>query len=261
MPPRLKYYDISPRVIAFSTMRAGGCSKGSYSEFNINPYCGDDLESVRKNRKSLCRLLGVEEEKLLLPHQVHGCSILEIDNPFFQLSASARNDCLQGVDALVTHLPRVCIGVSTADCVPVLLYDEQTQAIAAIHAGWRGTQQRIVEKVLQHMAKHMGCRVQGMKALIGPSISLDAFEVGEEVVNAFQRAGFPMSEVAAVRAGKWHVDLWRANEYLLEAAGMDRRNILLSGICTFGQVNEFFSARRLTIHSGRIYNGIMLREG
>ena len=105
---------------------------------NINAYCGDTAEHIAENRRRLARALGVEVDQILVPHQVHGTETRVVDAQLLRSSSSERAALLEGVDALTTNQPGVCIGVSTADCVPVLLYDPIHQATAAVHAGWRG---------------------------------------------------------------------------------------------------------------------------
>ena len=136
-------YSIADGVMAFSTTRKGGVSEGNYGEFNINEYCGDEPENVAENRKRLADELGIAVDHIILPHQVHGVEVRQIAAEYFSMPESHRKMALEGVDAVMTDLTGVCVGVSTADCIPVLLYDEVHHAMAAIHAGWRGTLARI----------------------------------------------------------------------------------------------------------------------
>ena len=106
----------------------------------------------------------------------------------------------------MSNLPKECLCISTADCIPVLCYDARHQAIAAIHAGWRGTVARIVSKALEQMRQVYGTEGKDVYACIGSGISQEAFEVGDEVYEAFRQAGFDMERIA-VRKGKWHIDL------------------------------------------------------
>lgn len=257
----LKQYGISPDIIAFSTQRTGGVSIGNYASFNANHYCGDDPQHVAENRAILCHELGIPEVNLIVPHQTHETNVLEITPAFLQLPAEERQLRMEGIDAVYTLSKGICVCVSTADCIPVLLYQEQTGLVAAIHAGWRGTCARIVEKTLQHLKQAHGIDPAGMKAVIGPGISQDAFEIGDEVYEAFRKEGFDMTRIArrypAQVGEKWHIDLWECNRLQLLAEGVRPENILLSGICTYGNPDEFFSARRLGIKSGRILNGIL----
>jgi YfiH family protein len=164
---------------------------------------------------------------------------------------------LQDVDAVVTHLKDFCLCVSTADCVPVLIYDKVREVIAAVHAGWRGTVGRILEKTIETMKSHYGSEGKDIVACIGPSISLESFEVGDEVYDAFAEADFDMKRIAK-RYEKWHLDLWEANRLQLLNQGVLPENMEVAGICTYQQHEDFFSARRLGIQSGRILSGIML---
>jgi hypothetical protein len=255
--PQLDYYDMGADVVAFSSTRHGGCSKGNYAAFNINRYCGDSEDDIRSNREALCTMLGISDDRLIMPHQVHLTKVAKIDEAFFLLNAEERQAALEGVDALMTNLKGVCIGVSTADCIPVLLYDQEKQVACAIHAGWRGTVKRIVMTAIEAMTAAYGTQPQQLKAQIGPGIHLDSFEVGDEVYDAFQQEGFEMAAIS-VRKEKWHIDLPMCNRQQLIAAGVQPQHIKVSPVCTFQQVADYFSARRLGINSGRIFTGILL---
>ena len=195
------------------------------------------------------------------PHQVHGCEIREV------LRADTTRDELEGVDALVTNVPGVAISVRTADCIPVLLYDPVHKAVAAVHAGWRGTVQHISLKVIDRMRELYGTQASNLLAVIGPGIGPDSFQVGQEVADAFAAAGFPMAEILKdcgpkaptadnPMAGGLHIDLWRANEWLLQKAGVSE--IQVAGICTYKNNDRYFSARREGTKCGRIINCIRL---
>ena len=249
-------YQLYEDVVAFSTRRGGG--EGNYDTFNITHYCGDDENHVLHCRKELCEKLDIKDDNLILPRQTHEINILDIKDEFFKLSTEERSDKLYAIDAIVTSMPQVCIGVSTADCVPILLYDFKNRIVAAIHAGWRGTVQRIVEKTISYMQTQYSTSSQNIVAVIGPSIGVEAFEVGDEVYDAFLTQGFDMSRIAK-RYEKWHIDLWEANRIQLLESGVLFENIQLSSVCTYTNHKEFFSARRLGIKSGRIFNGIMMK--
>ena len=142
---------------------------------------------------------------------------------------------MEGVDALVTNVPDVCVAVSTADCVPVLLYAPDRKVVAAVHAGWRGTVLHIARKAASLMIEAYDCDPAQLVAGIGPSISQAAFEVGEEVVKAFQMAGFPMERILRRNAEtqKAHIDLWETNRLQLLEAGLLSEHIEIAGICTY----------------------------
>ena len=177
--PALHFYDFGEGVKAFSSTRKRGCSEGNYAEFNINHYCGDSEDAIQINRTSLCQYLGISNDRLIMPHQVHQTEIVAIDEAFLRLSADEQKARLEGVDALMTGVAGVCIGVSTADCIPVLVYDKVQRVSCAIHAGWRGTVKRIVEKAVETMISVYGLRPSDLLAQIGPGIHLESFEVGD----------------------------------------------------------------------------------
>jgi YfiH family protein len=260
--PKLQYYNIHQDVVAFSSTREGGYSEGLYGEFNINRYCGDRQEAIQQNRDALCQLLKIDDSHLLMPHQVHLTEIGVIDEAFMELSDSNRQEKLEGIDALMINLPGVCIGVSTADCIPILLYDQKQHASCAIHAGWRGTVGRIGVQTLQAMQEAYGTKADDVSCVVGPSIGPEAFEVGEEVYETFAEAGFPMDDIAYRHPAtqKWHIDLWQANVWQLMQAGVQENAIQVSGVCTYMNHARFFSARRLGINSGRMFTGIMINE-
>lgn len=244
-------------IFCFSTTRHGGCSKGQYASFNCSPFCGDNPEDVRKNIHLLHSLLPEQIHDLVIPFQTHGTGIAVIDENFCNTDPRRRTDMLHGKDALVTSVPNICLCVSTADCIPVLCYDVQNRVIAAVHAGWRGTQQYIVEKVLAVMKKTYATRPEYVHACIGPGISLKAFEVGEEVYRLFKQNGFNMDRIARMQQ-KWHIDLWEANRLQLIACGVPDSQIEQAGVCTWEHNCDFYSARRQGVASGRILSGIAL---
>lgn len=271
--PVLNYYNLSDDVKAFSTTRHGGVSEGNYASLNINEYCGDSKANTDANRLLLANELGIDVNHIIMPHQTHGVESRIIGEEFATLPDGVKKMLLEGVDAVMTNIPGMCIGVSTADCIPVLLYDEEHHAAAAIHAGWRGTQARIVHKTVQEMRMAYQTDPTKLKAVIGPGISLDNFEVGVEVYAAFEQAAFDMSTIAEERIKrnpnaedpakaferKWHINLPLANIQMLTHNGVDEANIINTGICTFDNADNYFSARRLGIESGRIYTGIIIR--
>lgn len=236
-------HDISEQVVAFTAGK--GCHGTEY---------GVDARETGIRIDSFC----LPSNRLMIPRQTHSVNVAWVDGP----------GEVPDTDAVITRQRGLCVAVKTADCIPVLLYDEAQQLVAAVHAGWRGTVGRIVERTI----REMGSRGEDIHAVIGPGISLDAFEVGDEVYEAFSREGFPMERIArrypigsnsslcaqpsAINAQKWHIDLWEANRWLLELQGVT--NIQTAGICTFKHCHEYYSARRETINTGRNINGIIL---
>lgn len=260
--PQLLEYPLATEVMVFSTTRQSGFSKGPYASFNINAYCGDAPADRNLNLQLLAQTLRLPVENIVQLHQVHRDRVLHVDDAFLALSQEERKAQADGFDIVMTQKEGVCVGVSTADCIPVILYDPDHKALAVAHAGWRGTVLRVAEKAVAAMSGAYGSTPSRIKAVVGPGISLQAFEVGDEVYEAFLEAGFAMDEIASRMPAangreKWHIDLWAANYLSLEHAGVD--DIRVAGICTYTYSDRFFSARRLGINSGRIYTAAFVK--
>jgi YfiH family protein len=207
------------------------------------------LTAFTTGKGSGVEALGFQLEELALPRQVHS------DNVLWMHEAGRP----EATDAVITDQPGLPVCVKTADCIPVLLYDTRQRIVAAVHAGWRGTVSRIVQKTVRQMHP---LDPKDLHAIIGPGISLQQFEVGDEVYDAFFAAGFPMERIArrfpsSNGEGAWHIDLWDANRFLLQELGVD--DIFVEGTCTRTS-EDFYSARRETINTGRNYNGIYIKE-
>jgi len=206
---------------------------------------------VRANRRRLAEALHIDPQNLFLPSQIHGTSILRVD------SSTAKED-LRDVDALITNVPGACVAVMSADCVPILVYDMRNKAVAAIHSGWRGTVARILEKTLLRMKMEFGTAGADIVAGIGPSVSQESYEVGEEVISEVNKSFGPGSELLlSQQFNKAKLDLWKANRIQLLEFGVLPANIEISDLCTVKHNNHFFSARKGD--SGRFAAGIVLR--
>lgn len=256
-------YELLASYLGFScfvTTRHGGCSQGNYASLNCTPYTGDEAEAVRRNQEIVCSSLPQRPQELVIPFQTHGTKALVIDGTYLHATAEERHSMLQGIDALITREPGCCICISTADCIPILLYDRKNAVIAAVHAGWRGTVNYILGHTLDKMRARYGTEGKEVIACIGPGISLSAFEVGDEVYEAFRKNGFQMDYISEWKPAthKYHIDLWAANRLQLLDFGVPSAQVETANICTFTQYEEFFSARRMGIKSGRILSGIML---
>ena len=253
-------FEKQNEIAHFCTSREGGVSMGNYASLNLSPFSGDNPENFNQNKQILCSKFGIEPEKLIIPFQTHGTEIREIDEAFFQLSPTNKAEFLNGVDALITRIPNVCIGVTTADCVPLTFSDPVQKVIAVAHAGWRGTCARIAERTVQIMIEKCDSNPFDILVAIGPSISANVYEVGKELVESFENSGFETEQIFEKRNNSIYLDLWKANQLALEKAGILPKNIEVAGICTFTEHERFFSARRLGIKSGRMLSGIMLRK-
>lgn len=247
--------DALPGVVSFVTTRGGAAEGNPFSTDNLGEYTDDNPDRVAANRKRLHQALGYD--RLAAPHQVHGTRVAVVADDWAGASETEWRERLEGADAVVTDIPGVAVAVSTADCVPVLLFDLERRACAAIHAGWRGMAAHIIRATVETMQARYGTHPSGLYAAVGPSIGPGSFEVGDEVVEAFLAAGF--DESAVVRhypSRRSHIDLWAAAVEELTACGVDLERIEVAGLCTREHSDEFFSARALGVRSGRFLTGL-----
>ncbi|MEG2243558.1 MAG: peptidoglycan editing factor PgeF [Muribaculaceae bacterium] len=246
-------------VNAFTTLRGIKYPSNSYSEFNICNYTGDTKEHILKCRFELCKELGIADDHLIMPRQTHTSTVALIDQAFMQLQHQERAKALQDVDALVSCLHGVAIGVNTADCVPIAFCDPQNGIVAIAHAGWKGTISKIGANTISTMLS-IGAVLQNIHVAIGASICQDCFEVGDEVVAQFRDANFPIDEIMYRNQAtqKAHINLQLANAITLWQAGIMPQNISFSDNCTKCNPAKYYSARTLGIASGRTFTAIIM---
>ena len=257
--PVLQFSNLNqfPELFHFSTTRVGGCSTNNYSSLNLGFNSGDFHENVIGNRIRLCAALHISPDQLVFPKQTHTASVKTITNGFFDSIMEAQKHFLNETDAVITNLRGICVAVKTADCVPVLLYDPKRKVVAAVHAGWRGTVQNIVFVTIHKMIQEFGTDPADLIAGIGPSISPELYEVGEEVWKQFDPEFYLASNPE--KADKKLLNLWSANYQQLIKAGVPEEQIEVARTCTFSDPDRFFSARRDGIKTGRMAMGIMIR--
>lgn len=258
---QFRILDSVSEISHFSTTRNGGVSRGAFSSLNLGNYSDDSPLKIFENRTILARMFNKREEDFIVPHQTHSTNILLIDNDFAQLDKAAKVDRLYNVDAVITQQKNLFLCITTADCVPILLYDFEAKAIAAVHAGWKSTAGRIVEKTIAMMRENFGTSPQNILAAIGPAIGIENYEVGDEVIEEFSKNGFSFNKKTARKfppSPKTHLDLKEINRLELIRLGVPKHQIEKTRYCTFENEKLFFSARRQSIHSGRMLSGIML---
>lgn len=243
-------------LTTFFSDREGGVSQGDYASLNLGYFSGDERSAVNENRRRLCEVLSIPASHLVVPNEVHGCQVMVVDEPVLKLSSEERDEVVK-CDGLVTTMRGVCLGVTVADCVPVLLYDEAGDVIAAAHAGWKGIVSGVLRETLATMER-LGSRLENIHAEVWPSISCGKFEVGEEVVERFAEV-FPAEELSqfVVREdyAKPHINLREAVRLQLISLGLSPDHIWLHGDCTYSD-SRYYSARRDGYRSGRMVAGI-----
>jgi YfiH family protein len=217
---------------AFLT-RHGGVSSAPYDSLNLSDRNGDHEKSVSKNRALVATAFGFNEDELILLDQMQRDQILLLEEPVLTLPSPLE------YDALITNSPNTCLGIQTADCIPIFVVDQKKRVIAAIHAGRQGTTLHIMTKVLKKMEEEFGCSSKDLLIAIGPSIGPCCYEVDEKV---FQQEWEPFS--AARTSGKWMVDLGQINIAQMKEKGIKEEQISWINLCTRCQSDLFFSYRK-----------------
>lgn len=214
------------RVKCLMTTRAGGVSQAPWSSLNLGDHVGDDPAHVAANRARLCRQLPAEPGWL---RQVHSARVVELGR-----------EPNREADAALTRQPAQVCAVLTADCLPVLLCDRAGSVVAAAHAGWRGLAGGVLEAAVAAMQVPPG----EILAWMGAAIGQQAFEVGDEVRQAFvaQHAEASVAFVPQPMPGKWLADIYQLARIRLKHAGVQA--IYGGGRCTFNEADSFYSYRR-----------------
>ena len=222
------------------TTRLGGVSTGCLSSLNIGTHRGDDPENVRKNYSILATALGFDPDKLVLTHQTHTDTVLQVGPE--QYGAGLTGPELPECDGLITNVPGTALVVFTADCTPILLHDPVTGAVGAAHGGWRGTAAGIAAKAVQAMQAAYGCRPADIRAAIGPNIGPCCFETDADVPQAMLTAlGIAAQAHIRQSGNKYYVNLKELNALWLKRIGV--RHIEISDACTACRPDRFWSHR------------------
>ncbi len=220
------------------TTRNGGVSSAPFASLNMGNFTDDLTENINENRRLVLADLGFSLEQFAFAKQVHEDKIAIV-------TSANRYD---GYDALITQTKGIILGITIADCVPILIYDAQNQVIAAIHAGWKGTVLQIVAKTIATMAKEYGTLAKDCFAYIGTCIEECDFEVGDEVAAHFAEA----EKVFYESKNKYHVNLKAANKAQLLAAGILENQIEISPFSTVQHLDTYFSHRAEKGQTGRM---------
>ncbi len=234
--------------------REGGYSTGIFSSLNCGLGSGDDIETVGRNRAKVAEALDVQPTHLVSAFQVHSAEVAVVEAPFSERPK---------VDGLVTRVRGIALGVLTADCGPVLFADEKAGVIGACHAGWKGAVSGITDATVLAMEK-LGARRENIVAVLGPTISQGAYEVGPEFPMAFleQSSANQKYFMPSLKSGHHMFDLPAYLTDRMETFGIGQVEDL--ALCTYADENRFFSYRRATHRSekdyGRLISAIALSE-
>jgi len=231
------FTSFQDRLVAAESTRHGGVSTAPYATLNLGLYSDDDPAAVRENRRRFFTALGIAPEETAGARQVHGDDVLYVEAP----------GQYEGYDALLTDRPGLVLTVTVADCAPVLVFDPRQGVVAAIHAGWRGTAARIVEKTLRELTNRFGSRPVDCYVYIGTCIDECSYEVDADVADHFP---LPHKRWDGDRH-KFYIDLKGANRSQLLEAGVPDAQVDLSPFSTVTDNRDYFSHRREKGRTGR----------
>ena len=235
IPARL--LEATECVRAGFTTRGGGVSRGPYADFNLADGVGDDSSAVEENRRRFAQAMGARLDALVEAEQIHGSAVAVV-------GGGAGGTVVPGVDALVTRSPDIWVAVYAADCVPALVLDRGGPAIAALHAGWRGTAGGIVGETIRRMHDVFGTDPARCLVALGPAIGPCCYEVDVPVARAMEGAPWWAESSRPTGAGRWHLDLREALRRQFLAAGVPGPAIEVVSECTKCRSDLFFSYRR-----------------
>jgi YfiH family protein len=222
--------------------------------FSLALHTGENKKEIIQNRDILASSFDVKSVlSFVVANQTHSDHIKVIERNEAK-GWQGLEDAIEDCDVLLTNVKGVVLTILTADCVPVLLYDEKQKVVAAVHAGWKGTKAKIVAKTVQKMKEYYGCDPVNIVAGIAPSIGQCCYEVDKNVAEHF----FDISESFTSVGEKFMLDLPLINKKQLLVAGLKKENIEMSHICTACEVDHFFSYRKEKGCSGRFMSMIGL---
>jgi len=228
----------------FST-RVGGVSEGVCSTMNLSFSRGDDENAVRENFRRMANALDVEEDSFVFSQQTHTTNVRKVTLEDKGKGLTRKLD-YQDIDGLITNVPGLCLSTFYADCVPLYFVDPVKKAIGLSHSGWRGTVGKIGCVTVQKMQEEYGSNPENIIAAIGPSICQDCYEVSEDVIVEFQNhfdKKYWKELYYKKENGKYQLNLWKANEIVLEEAGVLKEHIAVTNLCTCCNHESLFSHR------------------
>jgi YfiH family protein len=240
---------------AFST-RQGGVSEAPFGSLNLGEAEGEEPECVRENRRRFFAAAEMSPVRVAEVRQVHGTDVIAAEEIAAGAPAGA-GAAAHAADGIMTDEPGVFLAVQTADCVPVLLADPEKRAVAAVHAGRRGTEAGVITSAVLGMKERYGTRAEDLIVALGPGISGKCYEVGEDCIPPFRRRYPKWKEFCIpIGGGQWLLDLPEAVRRQLVASGVREERIGTAPHCTFSESARFFSYRRDGAPTGRLLAAI-----
>lgn len=260
-------WPVPYNVQALASTRLGGVSQPPYDRLNLGSRCGDAVEHVRANRLHLQQAAGLPAEPCWL-QQVHGTLVVAAhagthtpahtpaDAPFSDQKPTTAAMVEPAADGSWTNQPGVVCVAQSADCLPVLLADQQGRAVAAVHAGWRGLAAGVLEAAVLALSQQAHVPAQSLYAWLGPAISQQYFQVGSEVRAAFMQVEQRAEQAFVADGERWLADIFCLARQRLQSVGVTR--VFGGDVCTYADAERFFSYRRDQV-TGRMASMIWLQ--
>lgn len=255
-------FENLPEIIHCFSTRLGGVSEGIFSSMNLSFTRGDNENAVKENYRRLGAAVVFAPEDVVSSDQTHTTNV-RLVGAEDRGNGITRPRTFHDTDGMITNVPGVVLATYYADCVPLYFVDPVHHAIGLSHSGWRGTVHRMGKATLEAMNREYGTDPVDVVACIGPSICQDCFEVGPEVAEEFA-GNFAKKYHAELfyrkENGKYQVDLWRANQIILNEAGIPKDQIHTTDICTRCNPEHLFSHRIMGTERGNLAAFLVLKE-
>lgn len=240
---------------AFCT-RLGGVSQGPFRSLNFDPHGGDSRENILQNKALLGAALGLDPERIFLANQVHGDKVLVLDED--PRDSPSRYRYLD-YDAMITKQRGIAIGVLTADCLPIMLYDPTEEVIGILHSGWRGTCLNIVRNITSKLRETYNVDPNNLIVGLGPCINSCCYDVDIKVVRSIKNSTNRWKDfLKPLKTNRYSFDLVGLNIHQLVEAGVSQKNIVRVDACTACNSKIFFSHRASRGKTGRQLNFVYL---
>lgn len=245
-----KWQQLHPNLVAGFTKRNGGVSKEPFDTFNLGLHVPDNQENVMRNRKKLADQLTIPLENWVSGEQVHQTMVKHVTDNEKGQGAVSYESSIKGTDGLITNKKGILCTAFFADCVPLYFFDPVSGYIGLAHAGWKGTVGRIAEKMVKAF-QQKGVSPENLLVAIGPSISMENYEVDDRVINLIDDKDRAKT-VTTLENNRFLVDLKQLNVEILLQTGVLRHNIEVTNYCTYRDKDLFFSHRRDHGRTGRM---------
>jgi YfiH family protein len=255
-----EWINLDPKLsVGFST-RLGGISQGDCNSLNCAFHVNDNPQDVIENRKIMAKLIGFPFDAWTSAEQVHGSDVYRVTSKDKGKGSLSRESAIQNKDALITNETGIWLASFYADCVPLYFFDPINKVIGVAHAGWKGTVSAIAASTIQSMVDEFGCRVENLRAAMGPSIGPCCYEVDETVAYHFKKAEMTYG-LTGKDNGRYWLDLKEINRQIMIKAGIMPTHIEISTLCTACRPQQFFSHRKEMGKTGRMMSWIGMKKG